>query len=220
VLLPIFDVYQSRDPQYRAEINSPVNSLRSGCFLTIDPLGRSSSRVGHTIYSPRPFAFSGVSLSPLLTMPRRRRDVMRFEINYSGGRRPRALEGAALFSGRPPVQFRSLARQERLPRCHHNAASIFVIDFLSEVPCDTSSARKCSHKKRKEGKKDHAVDCIEKTCAIVNFHDKWNTRTVSIHCFSYTHSARWHLFRGIIVVESRRAWKKYRELLNGNSEPN
>jgi len=50
-LLPIFNVYQSRNPQYGAEINPAVNSLRSGRFPTIDPLGTPSSRVVHDVLS-------------------------------------------------------------------------------------------------------------------------------------------------------------------------
>lgn len=109
------------------------------------------------------------------------------------------MEGAALFSGRPPVQFRSLARQERLPRCHHNAASIFVIDFPSEVASDTSSARKRSHKKRKGKKKDHAVDGVKKMCAVVNFHHN-GIRGPSIYCLSYAYSVRRYVFRGTIAL--------------------
>lgn len=101
VLLPIFDVYQTRSA-IGAEINPLVNSLRSP---SDDQSFRQTefSRGAHDIlFAPFVRFFERFSLTPYFsTMPRRRRDAMRFGINYSGGRRPHV-------GGRGPI-FRSTA---------------------------------------------------------------------------------------------------------------
>lgn len=69
-------------------------------------------------YPPRPSAFSNASLSVsrFSTMPQRRCGVMRFEINYSGGRRPRV-------GGRGPI-FRSTAYAISITGTPREAASM------------------------------------------------------------------------------------------------
>lgn len=119
----------TRPVQYGARINPAVNSSWSlGSSTTIDRrtdyvsgtqrriLWRYSRSCQCTLAS---LALSGISLLSLEDTPQtthrvasRRVDDARSGINYSGGS-SRVFEGAALFSGRPPAQFRSLARQER-----------------------------------------------------------------------------------------------------------
>lgn len=116
MLLPIFDVYQSSDSQYKAEINPSVDSLRSGRLPTIDLSQQTKFSHGAHGILFAPSAFSGASLWPLVPRRCHEDDATRFGINYSRGRRPRV-------GGRGPI-FRSTACAIPIARTPREAASM------------------------------------------------------------------------------------------------
>lgn len=109
--------------------------------------------------------FERFSLAPRFsTMPSKMRCVL--GINYSGGRRPH-------IGGRGPI-FRSTACAISIARTPRETASMppqCDLDLRNWLPIRGPlwhfvNPYKCSYKKRREEKKDCAVDCVEKTCAI------------------------------------------------------
>lgn len=170
-------------------------------------LSRPSSRTVHTVcYSLHPlFRALLFGPSPLDDATKTTRRDAFWDKLFE--RQETALEGAALFSGWPPVQFRSLARQERLPRCHHNVASIFVIDFPSEIPSDTSSARKRSRNKRK-GEKRIMLSIASKRHVPLSISIINEIHGPSICCLSYAHSARRYVSRGIITLSKPEEYER------------
>lgn len=155
----------ARPAVFGARINPPVNSSRSRSRLFND---RSANRLRRATHAHPLYSFRRLwHFAPLACISRRRREERRrrgasfasptrrrraaFRDKLFGRQQPRVREGAALFSGRPPAQFRSLVRQERererasprWPPPMQLQSIFFASDFTREAHlADVSSRRR------------------------------------------------------------------------------